>query len=110
LIFRPFSVAVYLGLENADEGKISVLFVVIKAEADHELIGDLASGIIGDEVDLAAGGLIEQSAGTHAVCSLELKVFFQVCKGLSAIDNILDDDNIGVGKIVAVSVLRAEKT
>ena len=53
--------------EYAHVGEISVSFVVVKTVADNELVLDHATTVVGYELNLAARGLVKESAGLNAV-------------------------------------------
>ena len=98
------SAAVYLRFEDTYVGEIAVILLVVKTEADHELIGYFPSAVVSGVVYRASGGLIEHSTGLYAVSSALGKIFYEMGKGLSAVDDILDDNEIHVLHIVTLDV------
>ena len=83
--------AVDFGLENADEREISVFLIVVKAKSDYEFVGNDLSAVVGCEVDRASFGLIKKRAGTNACRTALLEVAYEVRKGISAVDYILNE-------------------
>ena len=60
------------GLKDTNVRKRSVSLGVVKAVSYDKLVGDLKTYVVGSKFHLAAGGLVEQSAGLYAFCALKL--------------------------------------
>ena len=90
--------------ENADVWQCAIALGIIKTVSDNKFVGDDLTAVVGSEFDLAALGLIEQSAGADRVRTLESEILAKIGQGVSAVDNIFNDKNIAFGKIVSVKV------
>ena len=89
-------------LKYADIGEIAVFFVVIEAKSDNEFVGNDLAEIVGGKVDDAARGFVEHSAGLNASCARQLEVVNKVGKGASAVDDILNNNDVKVCHINTV--------
>ena len=104
LLVMELLLGVNLGLEDTDEGQSAVTLGIVQTVADNELVGNLTADIVGHEGDLAAAGLIQQSTGADGANTLEFEIAAQVGQGLTGVDDILDDENIGFLEILAVQI------
>ena len=93
MLCRAVLFCVDLGFEDAYVGKRAVLFRIVETEADHKFVGDGHAAVIRREFHLAAGGLVEQGAGAHALCALELQIVAEVGERSAAVDDVLDDEH-----------------
>ena len=82
--------------QNADIRQRAVRFVVVENVADDELVRNDLADVVRLEFDLAAVGLVEQSAGADRFCPLQAQIFREVGEGASAVDDVLDDEDIAV--------------
>ena len=90
--------------ENADIGQCAIALGIIKTVSDNKFVGDDLTAVVGSEFDLAAFGLIEQSAGADRVRPLESEILAKIGQGVSAVDNIFDDKYVEIGNIIAVKI------
>ena len=90
--------------DNAYIGEGTVLFSIVQTVADDELVGDDLAYVFGGEVYFSALGLVKQSYGADASCALIEKIGDQVFKSSSAVDYILDYDDVLVRQVGTVEV------
>lgn len=72
----------------------------VKPVADNEIVRNFKAAIINFDIDLAAAGLIEQSANFYAVSLLVKEIVNQIVHGRAGVDNIFDEQNIATFGVV----------
>mgnify|MGYP006991650474 CR=1 FL=1 len=103
----PFCLSLFLvnfSFENAYIGQCAVFFIVVKTVADNELIGNLFAYVIGNEINLAAGGLVEHGAGLDTASTAFLEQTCEEREGATAVDDVLYDKKVELIQIVALQV------
>ena len=97
-------VLIYLGFEYTYIRKSTVALVIVKAKADNKLVGNFNTAIVGGEVYLTARGFVKQSAGANALCALLLEILTKVGEGASAVDDVLNNDDVAFLNVVTLPV------
>ena len=92
------------GADDGHVGQVAVLLEQIQAVAEDELVGDLLADVVGVDVDLSSGGLVQECAGLDASGTLGLDVVHQELQGVAGVNDILDDQDVAVGHVGTVEV------
>ena len=93
-----------LGADDGHVGQVAVLLEQVQAVAEDELVGDLLADVVGVDVDLSSGGLVQECAGLDASGTLGLDVIHQELQGIAGVNDILDDQDVAVGHVGTVEV------
>ena len=93
-----------LAFKNSHVGEIAVFLIIVKTKSYNELVGDLLSAIFGHKIVSSARRLIEKSSRAHTVSALFMEIFCKIGERTSAVNYILNDNEIFVRKILSVKV------
>lgn len=87
--------------QQSDVGQISILLCIIKSISDHERIWDLKTDIVDSDRYLALRGFVKECADLNSFRVQRSEVFRKKLQCVSSINNILNDEDVLVFKIIA---------
>src|SRR5262245_56172950 len=83
-----------MGVEDTNIGKVAIDFIVVKAIADHEVVGDGKAYPVHRHDDFTAFGLIEQGNDTEGSGLAFLQNPHQIIECIAAVDNVFDNQDV----------------
>ena len=92
---------IYLGLEHADKGQVTVKLVIIETVADDEFIGHFKTRIFCINGGCSARGLIHKRCDGYGCRLSRHQIALQIIECVAAVEDILDNYNVAAFDILA---------
>ncbi len=83
-----------IGRHETDIGQVAETLRIVHAVADHKVVGDLESDIVGVDLFQAARRLVEQRGDAQRSGLVLLKEAAQETQGEAGIEDVFDDDDV----------------